>query len=1034
MRKGKGSGKSSNISNGLLPNSLKIISSCLKTVSTDARSAGATVAASIAAAGDHPKDQVIWAGFDKLELGPSAFRHVLLLGYSNGFQVIDVEDASNVCELVSKRDGQVTFLQMLPIPSKSEAHEGFRSLHPLLLVVAGDEANSSGGLHGGHLSGQIRENISESHQGIYVSTPSTVRFYSLRSDGYVHVLRFRSAIYMIRCSPRIIAVALASQIYCFDAATFENKFSVLTYPMPQGGQGVVGVNIGYGPMAVGPRWLAYASNNPLFSNTGRLSPQNLTPSPGMNPSTSPSSGSFVARCAMESSKQLAAGIINLGDIGYRTLSKYCQELLPDGSNSPSSSNSSWKVGKVESAVHPNETDNAGMVVVKDFVSKAIISQFRAHTSPISALCFDPSGTLLVTASVHGHNINVFRIMPSRVENRSSTMQDNWSSSHVHLYRLYRGLTTAVIQDICFSHHSQWVAIVSSRGTCHIFVLSQFGGDVGLQTQSFHTDAPVLPILSKSWWSTPSYMINQLPHPPPPPITLSVVSRIKYGSSAWLNTVTNVVASATGKIFVPSCAVAAAFHDSIHHNLQPVRSKANSLEQLLVYSSSGHVIQHELVPSLEVESWDSTARSGPGSSMPAQYEELRVNAEPVQWWDVCRRSNWPEREESLSSITFDRQETGEIVMETSDYEDNDTKYSKSFNNSVVGKNMMKTSDRSHWYLSNAEVRISSGRIPIWQNTKVCFYMMISSKANERKPGNDYSGGEIKIEKVPVHEVEIRQKDLLPVFEHHQSIQPDWNGRGLIRGRYMIASTSDTHQTKDKFMKGTVVGHSKSASVEVVESLDIGSTKTTEKVLRLDQTSLVGPYVPNGFQPMERPILHGSVQTSSVLGHLANKIDGERTGRSMSASHQLNTSTRTPSINSSDQDCTTFLFEQSNKGDGSVENEPTSPGNSSLSVGRPLSLKKVVANEALKASSSNHSASSSNNYTVVMGRVGSHNSPDFAKYFHEGYCKVTELDDCCELNDVVTDVDSSISHCKREKPKEDRDHDDVFGGLFVVCGED
>ena len=135
---------------------------------------------------------------------------------------------------------------------------------------------------------------------------------------------------------------------------------MLTYPVPQlGGQGFVGVNVGYGPMSVGPRWLAYASNNPLSSNTGRLSPQSLSPSPGVSPSTSPGSGSLVARYAMESSKQLAAGLINLGDMGYKTLSKYCHELLPDGSSSPVPSNSSWKVGRV--AAHSTESDSAGMV-------------------------------------------------------------------------------------------------------------------------------------------------------------------------------------------------------------------------------------------------------------------------------------------------------------------------------------------------------------------------------------------------------------------------------------------------------------------------------------------------------------------------------------------------------------------------------------------------------------------------------------------------------------------------------------------------
>lgn len=154
-------------------------------------------------------------------------------------------------------------------------------------------------------------------------------------------------------------VYILLQIYCFDALTLENKFSVLTYPVPQlGGQGVLGVNIGYGPMAVGPRWLAYASNNPLLPNTGRMSPQSLTP-PGVSPSTSPSNGSLVARYAMESSKQLAAGLINLGDMGYKTLSKYYQDIVPDGSSPPLSSNSSWKVSR--GASHSAETDIAGMV-------------------------------------------------------------------------------------------------------------------------------------------------------------------------------------------------------------------------------------------------------------------------------------------------------------------------------------------------------------------------------------------------------------------------------------------------------------------------------------------------------------------------------------------------------------------------------------------------------------------------------------------------------------------------------------------------
>ncbi|KAL6978462.1 hypothetical protein U1Q18_020130 [Sarracenia purpurea var. burkii] len=791
-------------SSGLLPNSLKIISSCLKTVSTNAstvvRSAGASVAASISTSADDRRDQVTWAGFDKLELGPSAFKHVLLLGYQNGFQVFDVEDASNFSELVSKRDGPITFLQMLPIPAKSDSDEGFRSSHPLLLVVAGDEFNSlSPGETSSHLGGLGRDGTAEPQSVNHINSPTAVRFYSLRSNSFVQVLKFRSAVCMVRCSSRVVAVGLATQIYCIDAVTLENKFSVLTYPVPQfGGQGLVGVNFGYGPMAVGPRWLAYASDNPLSSNTGRLSPKNLTPSPGVSPSTSPGSGGGMARYAMESSKQLAAGIINLSDKGYKRLSRisrYCPDLLPDTPSSPVSSSSGWKVGRLAAS----EMENAGMVVVKDFVSRAVISQFRAHTSPLCALCFDPSGTLLVTASVHGNNINIFRIIPSCMHTGSGNQAHDWSSAHAHLYKLHRGITTAIIQDICFSHYSQWVAIISNKGTCHIYVLSPFGGDAGFQTLNPHgEDQSLCPVLTLPWWSTSSFIINQHSALPPPPVTLSVVSRIKDNNSGLLNSVTNAASSAAGKVFVPSGAVAAVFHNTLTRGFRNVQPRPNLFEHLLVYTPSGYVVQYELLPLIEVERSDDSLRTRSGSYMHTQDDEFRVKVEPVQWWDVCRQSDWPEREESISGTIFARQEVAESV--------GGAKKLKS--------DSVKPHERSQWYLSNAEVQINSGRLSMWKKSKILFYMISPPRVE------GYVGGELEIEHFPFHEVEIKQKDLLPVYDHFHSIKSSWNNRGILGGTYPNASTVGLHKVRDSVPEETVICHSKPASLSSTESSDGG----------------------------------------------------------------------------------------------------------------------------------------------------------------------------------------------------------------------
>ncbi|XP_074576067.1 autophagy-related protein 18g-like isoform X2 [Curcuma longa] len=808
MRRGKGR-------NGLLPSSLRIISSCLKTVSSNAGavastvcSAGASMAASMASAPDDEKEQVLWAGFDKLDTGSFSFKHVLLLGYSNGFQVLDVEDASHVSELVSKRDGPVTFLQMQPLPIKSGTIEGFRALHPLLLVVAGDETHGSGVVQGGRLSALIRENSDNHQSGSCVSTSTVVRFYSLKSHSYVHVLRFRSAVYIVRCSPRIVAVALAAQIYCFDAVTLENKFSVLTYPL----QGIAGVSIGCGPMAVGPRWLAYACNSPLVPVTSRLSPQSHTPSPGVSPSSSPSRGNLVARYAMESGKTLAAGILNLGDKGCKTLSRYYQELLPDGSSSPLST-------------HSNEPDFAGMVVIKDLASKEVISQFRAHTSPISALCFDPSGTLLVTASIHGHNLNIFRIMPTREKNDSNLGSYDWTSSHFHLYKLSRGLTSAVIQDISFSHFSQWISVVSSRNTCHIYLISPFGGDATLRAQETPGERPVVvPSLTLPWWtSSCCLMHHQSKAPPPPnPITCSVVSRVKRNSS-WLSIVNNVATSAAGKVPPSSGAIAAVFHNSQCCKTLKVPSKEDSLESLLIFSPSGYVIQHELLPSSLFKLCDSGSKAAPASLLQMQDEELCP--EPVLWWDVCRRQNWAGKEEDISRVIFNNLPNSEKFMDSS--EDNGT-YSMPRTNTVSGTELGRSKSAQR-HISNAEVQIRTGKIPIWQKSMISFCELSPSRIY-KDLARDITGGEIEMEKFAFNEVEIRQKDLLPVlgqFDHSQS------HRNVRVGDTYRTLSSGTFQAKNELnyntIKGLHSGHLGSLPV-MDDSLTNGALRMTSNLPR------------------------------------------------------------------------------------------------------------------------------------------------------------------------------------------------------------
>lgn len=895
-----------------------------------------SVSGSFSASDSSDKDQVLWSCFDILELSPSIVKNVLLLGYSNGFQVLDVDDGSNFSELVSTRDDPVTFLQIQPTPEETKGREGFKLSHPLLLVVASEETRLSGP------SSHSERDESQMENSMY--SPRTVRFYSLRSHSYVHVLRFRSTVYMVRCSPRIVAVGLGSQIYCFDALTLENKFSVLTYPISQlGGQGLSGVNIGYGPMAVGPRWLAYASNNPLLSNTGRLSPQNLTPSPGVSPSTSPSSGTLMARYAMESSKQLASGLINLGDMSYRTLSKYCHELLPDGSSSPTSLNSSRKSGRT--VAHSTENANAGMVVIKDFVSRAIISQFRAHTSPISALCFDPSGTLLVTASVHGNNINIFRILPNSSQNESGSQSFNWNSAHVHLYKLHRGMTSAVIQDICFSQYSQWISVVSSRGTCHIFLLSPFGGETGIQLQSSKINGRALSaFVSVPWWSTSSFTKDQSLSPPPPAaITLSVVSRIKNVNFGWINSVNS---AAAGKASVPPGVIAATFHSSV----KPVVSNGDTLEHLLVYTPSGYVIQYELLPSIGREQVESSLRAGSTSQVQAQDEDLRVKVEPVQWWDVCRRTDWPEKEEFIGGVASSRHSSIENTVTNCDDEDN------------------KRQERSRWYLSHAEVQMRSGRVPVWQKSKIHFYVMAPQLYEELN-----EGGEVDVETIPVNEVEVRQKDLLPVIDSYRAVHPGWtDGRVFAAGRYS-ASSSNVGSSDEKFPQGSPVSR--------------GSSLAPADMQNLEQME---PHI-------SYPILASTVNNNDSMNRLSSftRVD----------------------------DVLSFGLDE-------IMNSP-SPGSIAHGVnfGRGVHSSESIVTSDTSNAGSNRSDLSMNN----VDEVPMHEDMlEFGHDFNEDYCKPSTEEESCTARKMIDGNGNNSGH-QRNKSEEDGDSDDMLGGVFAFSEE-
>ncbi|CAK9148348.1 unnamed protein product [Ilex paraguariensis] len=103
--------------------------------------------------------------------------------------------------------------QSLLIPAKYQGNEGFRRSHPVLLVVAGGETNKlSLDQKRCHLGGCGRDGSMEFQSGYAINSPTASRFYSLSFNFYVQALRFQSAVLMVRCSHRIVALGLEIQV------------------------------------------------------------------------------------------------------------------------------------------------------------------------------------------------------------------------------------------------------------------------------------------------------------------------------------------------------------------------------------------------------------------------------------------------------------------------------------------------------------------------------------------------------------------------------------------------------------------------------------------------------------------------------------------------------------------------------------------------------------------------------------------------------------------------------------------------------
>eukprot|EP00128_Syssomonas_multiformis_P015157 Colp12_sorted_trinity150504_noHs@7367 len=114
------------------------------------------------------------------------------------------------------------------------------------------------------------------------------------------------------------------------------------------------------------------------------------------------------------------------------------------------------------ALSPNEENNyvaypssstTGEVLIFDALNLQAVTKLPAHKTPVSAIAFNYTGTMLATSSDTGTIIRVFSVPEAK-----------------KLYQFRRGTKTALIHNITFNIQSNLLCVSSETDTIHIFKL------------------------------------------------------------------------------------------------------------------------------------------------------------------------------------------------------------------------------------------------------------------------------------------------------------------------------------------------------------------------------------------------------------------------------------------------------------------------------------------------------------------------------------------------------------------------------------
>ena len=282
-------------------------------------------------------------------------------------------------------------------------------------------------------------------------------------------------------------------LHVYDASTLRKRSTLKdVYPSPKTGMPVV---------ALGDRWMAYASTKdpPIHvgSNFGGVS----AASPPVTPTVAESSGrvrtysenqsavstqvkdlvkDYSGRVFKEARRLLEHGIESIGE--YVTGEKAIRSPL-DTVQDPwimwHARNPSLSQAPI-GAIRVVDLEQVGASLSSESTNEPrTVVHFQPHHHHLHQLQFHPNGTMLASVSVEGHTVHVWELepplLPSGPQILGAAAADTYLNAATvvrHRFQLERGISPAHVQELSWSACGGWLSATTKRGTVHCWKLPE----------------------------------------------------------------------------------------------------------------------------------------------------------------------------------------------------------------------------------------------------------------------------------------------------------------------------------------------------------------------------------------------------------------------------------------------------------------------------------------------------------------------------------------------------------------------------------